>query len=283
MIGDALSCDEARAQLTVLLGADEGLLGADEAPQGGDEGALGGDGAHEALAEHLEGCADCAAAGGVPARLAEAVREAAAEPLAADDRERLLAAGRARVSEDWAGGAKQGWLRWGLALAAALLLALGGLGGLRALQRAARRSACERGECASQVLAAAATRAEGAEELAPEVAQRAFSEALRGRCCKSGIEVCGCRRLQLEGQPDCAVLALRCSRSGQRGTLLHLARGCLHGERTVAKGREYVRGATRDGRPMVGWRDDSGVWLCVAEREVREGALLVLASAIRGG
>lgn len=236
-----------------------------------------------ALREHCELCARCAAllarerelralieAAGreSSARSAEAWAAALVEGAAA----RLEAEG-VEEADPRASPGRRGLVR---GAAAALLAA-----GLAFALSPSSNPLCVRG-CPTLSLAVAARAAEGEPTLSLIELQAAFPPPLfvPAFC---GLTVEGGQLVSAAGAPPRPLLRLRCQRSGQRAALLHVPAGHSHlwRRRTLPDGRDYLEARTPEGLHLVGWPARGGVYVCLAEVEVREGALFALAAAVR--
>ena len=234
-----------------------------------------------AILKHTELCPRCAAVVARERELRELTMRATQEPAPPELAARLVsqAAGRLEYEhEQLAPAASPGLRRWGWGLAAAALLALGlGLSAAWTCDLL-----CVRG-CPTMRLAQAAVRAaEDEPRLSLTELQAAFPRPLfvPAAC---GITVEGGQLVSAAGAPPRPLLRLRCQRSGQQGMFVYVDEGHSHfwQRKTLPDGRVYLEAQTADGLHLVGWRAHGGVYVCLAQTEVREGALFALAAAVR--
>lgn len=225
-----------------------------------------------AVLKHLEFCATCSAHVARERQLSETVAKAATQAAPADLLERLVGGAAERVDlEDRRGRLRTRWL----AGAAATLVALG-------LGFVTFDPLCLRGCPNMKIAAAALDDTEGLEPLSLDELRSAFPRPLDvPRAC--GVRVEGGYLVHTPGVPERPMLAMRCKRSGQRFFLLRVPGQHRHSwvERQANDGRPYFASKSKKGVRLVGWHDESGLWLCLARGEGREGSLATLAAAIR--
>jgi len=229
------------------------------------------------LLKHVELCPPCAARVARERELRGLVARASQEPVGPQLQALLGAAlDRAEAEAEAEDPAPRSYARW-LSLAAGLLIALGA-----GLAMAYDDPFCMKG-CPTLRLANAAARvADGEPTLSLEELRASFPRPLfvPAAC---GVEVSGGHLVAAAGAPPRPLLRLRCGRTGQGCLLLHVPEGHGHfwQRRERPDGRVYLEARTPDGLHLVGWRAKGGVYVCLAQEEVKSGALFAMAAAVR--
>jgi len=225
------------------------------------------------LLKHLELCPPCAARVARERDLRGLVERAAQEP-AGPEVQTLVGAALDRAEAEVP--APRSLTRW-LSLAAGLLLALG-----TGLALAYNDPFCWQGCPTVRLASAAAQVAEGEPTLSLEELRASFPRPLfvPAAC---GVEVRGGHLVAASGAPPRPLLRLRCGTTGQGCLLLHVPEGHGHfwQRRERPDGRVYLEARTPDGLHLVGWRAKGGVYVCLAQEEVKSGALFAMAAAVR--
>lgn len=233
------------------------------------------------LLKHLELCPSCAGRVARERELRGLVERAAKEPAGTDVMALMGAALDRAVQEEaepeeLGAAPRAALVRW-LSLAAALLITLGVGAGL-----AFGNPFCVKGCPTMRLANAAAQAADTTPTLTLAELRQSFPRPLHvpAAC---GIKVEGGQLVEASGAPPRPLLRLRCGKTGQCAVLLHVPEGHGHfwQQRELPDGRVYLEAHTPDGRHLVGWRAKGGVFVCVAQEEVKSGALFAMAAAVR--
>lgn len=224
------------------------------------------------LLKHLELCPACAARVARERELRGLVARASTE-AGGPELQALVGAALDRAQAE---GSTPRRARW-LSLAAGLLVTLGvGLGLIL------EDPFCWQGCPTLRIANAAAQVAEGEPTLSLDELRASFPRPLfvPAAC---GVEVQGGHLVAASGAPPRPLLRLRCGRTGQRCLLLHVPEGHGHfwQRRERPDGRVYLEARTPDGLRLVGWRAQGGVYVCLAEEDVRGEVLFAMAAAVR--
>ena len=227
------------------------------------------------LLKHLELCPPCAARVARERDLRGLVARAAQEP-AGPQVLQLVGAALDRAQAEDEVPAPRSLARW-LSLAAGLLIALGAGFGVTFAD-----PFCWQGCPTMRLANAAAQVADGEPTLSLEELRASFPRPLfvPAAC---GVEVRGGHLVAASGAPPRPLLRLRCRKTGQGCILLHVPEGHGHfwQRRERADGRVYLEARTPDGLHLVGWRAKGGVYVCLAQEEVKSDALFAMAAAVR--
>lgn len=227
-----------------------------------------------ACLKHVELCPTCAERVSQERHLHERIVSVGREPLAAAARVGLLGEVFARVeAEDAVRGGRLP--RWPLALAAALLLSLGGVWFVRS------DPLCWWGCSTHALLLQAQSRLQEEPQSLAEIEQLIH----RSVDCPPlvGSEVRGCQTLLSEGCP-CHPLVRYSLPNNDEICYVALPGGHQHvgKERQLPDGRRYVVGRSPELR-FVGWkRDDGTLAVCMPTCNMPDEKLFVLAAALRG-